>query len=100
MVLNVKKKSIVAFLLALVLLSLTACSVNMKAKRVADEYCDMLKEKQKSITSIRYTGKSSEYGNSTFFDYKVKFNTGLERIGTVQVSRRGDDYVAVGMDMD
>lgn len=70
------------------------------AKKVADEYCQVLMDKQPSIDTITYTGTSSSSGSYAYFEYKVKYTNGTTREGTVTVSKYADSFEATGMDME
>lgn len=70
------------------------------AKKVADEYCIMLIDKQSSIDTITYTGTSSSYGSCASFEYKVKYTNGTTRKGTVTVSKYSDEFKTTGMEME
>lgn len=69
------------------------------AKKIADEYCKMLMEKQSSIISISYTGNNSSSKNSATFEYKVEY-VGITRIGTVYVKKKDGVFKATGMDFE
>ncbi len=72
----------------------------ISAKSVADSYCRMLINKQSSISTITYIGTSSGLGSFAFFEYKVTYNDGTTRIGTVTVQKNSSSWKAIGMDFD
>lgn len=56
-----------------------------KAKKVADEYCQLLLTKHDNIININYLGHVSTTNNEFKFSYKVTFNTDLVREGVVTI---------------
>lgn len=77
----------------------TSSTDEPEARRVSDEYCDMLKMKQSNIVSITYISGTKVFEEYNY-KYQLNYNEGTVRIGTVNVTKSSGSFSVTGMDLD